>query len=393
LSACRLFTLERFQDRYFTVEEFVEGETLRTQLARVGRLPASQAFVLLDQIAAGLEALHLHDLCHLRLEPENIWITAQGVKLAYWSETCLLTEFRQPNHQSSALRQSAYWAPEQFAGELGNQASDIYTFGLLVYELFTGYKPGSSAPVTPSHVNPAADEALDLLVERALAFNPAQRFTTISFLRQELRRVASAYRPGKGGQTVRWALRQISQALLWARKSPQRVIILGLLAGTLLSDFWLPASSVRTVTRFFILLIFQIYPTLLLFQWVVHAIAVRTGRVALVQSGQGMGGLLGAVLAFWHARNTERQSRLVQLVDLKPGQEFGAFLTGATLLTCLLVPIVLFSIWQLSNWMHKRQRGYNVGFYLTFFFWLAVILWLGWNRWLEGLLNIPQAKP
>lgn len=384
----RILDLERYLSRYLIVTELVEGETLRSHLEQYGPLSASAAFAILDEVAAGLEDAHAQGLPHLNLNPFNILITSAGVKLIHFGTVRLAIALLPPDEKHVMRFQSSYLSPEQFAGEAAGYPSDIYTLGILITELFTGQAPTGSLLAHPSQINPAADEALDLLVERTQQREPTLRFGTITFMRQELRRIASLRHPGNFGQRIRWVLAMAGQSLTWARQPKVRPFVFALLAGAVLSEALEIDPILRIFPRMLLLLASQIYPISMLFAWRVRDFARTSGYVSLIQTGQGMGIVLGGCMALWNFQNSARGFQSIGL--LLPPQQFAMFIFVAAIATILVALIVFYSMWLAADLAHKLRWGYLRGFYGTFLVWCFLILLQTGILWyfnLNGMWN------
>jgi eukaryotic-like serine/threonine-protein kinase len=194
----------------FLVMEFVEGESLHDLLAREKRLPPDRAFELMAAIAAGVGAAHRQGIVHRDLKPLNIMICrgkdsmAEAVKildfgLAKIKSGELLGSFIQA--QTTGLMGSPYYmAPEQWADEEPDAASDIYSLGVMLFQMLAGDVPfkGSSIPaIMKKHLQDAppsfaemgvsVSPQVELAVRHTLEKNRANRTRTVEQLTEELR--------------------------------------------------------------------------------------------------------------------------------------------------------------------------------------------------------------
>lgn len=179
----------------FIVMEFVDGPSLRELLRRRGRVPPAEALALLDPVCRALHRAHSLGMIHRDIKPENVLITGDGVvKVADFG---IARAIEGSNHtQTGALVGSVhYLAPELVDDQRATAASDQYAVGVVLFELLTGRKalPAESpVAVALRHARepiPPASEfasdvpaALDDVIARACAFDPAERFADLAEL-------------------------------------------------------------------------------------------------------------------------------------------------------------------------------------------------------------------
>ena len=164
----------------YLVMELVEGETLAARLLR-GRLPLEQTVEYGAQIASALAAAHARGIVHRDLKPANIMLTKSGVKLLDFG----LSRSFEDVHATAeweCMGTPVYMAPEQFDGQPTDTRTDIYAFGLVLYEMATGGRPASK-PVA------ALPPAFDRLVKRCFEAAPDDRWQSARDLEWELRSV------------------------------------------------------------------------------------------------------------------------------------------------------------------------------------------------------------
>lgn len=196
----------------FIVMEYVEGETLKAYIDRMGALPLTTLLEIGTQITDALGAAHAINLIHRDIKPANILITSTGqAKVADFglAKTVrpITTEidFEAPTlveltGAGTILGTVAYMSPEQTRGELLDLRSEIFSLGAVLYEAATGRVPFSGlsllaimhaiatiAPPFPSLLRPELPREFDLIIERALAKNKEQRYASTSELGDALR--------------------------------------------------------------------------------------------------------------------------------------------------------------------------------------------------------------
>ncbi len=138
---CRVFDLGESDGRAFITMEFVSGEDLHSLLRRIGRLPRDKALDVARQLCAGLAAAHEAGVLHLDLKPANVMLDAGG--------RVRITDFGLASAAGEAgcdliSGTPGYMSPEQLAGKEATVQSDIYSLGLVLYEIFTGRRAFAS---------------------------------------------------------------------------------------------------------------------------------------------------------------------------------------------------------------------------------------------------------
>ena len=133
-NVCRVFDIGQTEDQIFFSMEYIDGEDLGSLLRRIGRLPGDKAAEIARKICAGLAAAHSKGVLHRDLKPANVMLDGRGeVLIMDFGLAGLAHEI-----QDFCSGTPAYMAPEQLAGEEVTERSDIYSLGLVLYEVFTG---------------------------------------------------------------------------------------------------------------------------------------------------------------------------------------------------------------------------------------------------------------
>lgn len=185
-NVCRVYDVGDVDGQTFLSMEYVDGEDLASLLRRIGRLPPDKAVEIALQLCAGLAAAHREGVLHRDLKPSNVMVDGRG--------HALITDFGLAGFvdqvQLSDVRSGtpAYMSPEQLAGKEVTTKSDIYSLGLVLYEIFSGkpaFRAGSIAelvrlrtekPVTkPSIWVKDLDPAIERVIMRCLEQDPGNR--------------------------------------------------------------------------------------------------------------------------------------------------------------------------------------------------------------------------
>src|SRR5437762_10421014 len=180
----------------YLVMEFLEGQPLDRMLDK-GSTPFSRASARAAEVASALGAAHRKGVIHGDVKPANVLITDDGrVKLMDFGMARLASR---DSAATPLVGTPAYWCPEQIMGKPQDARSDIFSLGVVLYEMVTGKRPFdadslqgicgrvlSSTPLPPSHANPSVPSNFDGIVARCLAKDPAARYAPAEALAEEL---------------------------------------------------------------------------------------------------------------------------------------------------------------------------------------------------------------
>ena len=185
-NVCRVYDLGEIDGQLFLSMEYVDGEDLGVLLRRIGRLPEAKALEISRKLCAGLAAAHEKGVLHRDLKPGNIMLDSHG--------QVLITDFGLAalagQVEGAEVRNGtpAYMAPEQLDGKEVTVRSEIYSLGLVLYEIFTGKRPfdgatladlvrtrNESAPANPSTLVHDLDPAVERVILRCMEREPAHR--------------------------------------------------------------------------------------------------------------------------------------------------------------------------------------------------------------------------
>jgi serine/threonine-protein kinase len=182
---CRVYDVAEYQGEHFLSMEFVRGEELSSLLKRIGRVPQDKAVEVARQLCAGLSAVHERGVLHRDLKPANIMLDEHGeVRITDFGIAALASE--DPREMSGT---PAYMSPEQLDGRELTVRSDIYSLGLVLYELFTGKKAfaatslpellrlrrSDTTPTSPAEHVPELDPLIERVIFRCLERDAGKR--------------------------------------------------------------------------------------------------------------------------------------------------------------------------------------------------------------------------
>ncbi len=200
---CVIHDIDRTRDgRTFIVLEYYEGRTIKKEIAR-GALPVDQAIDIAIQVGEGLAEAHRHGIVHRDIKPANIILTEQGKARIVDFGVALLkgeTRLTVDGHKVGTV---THMSPEQAKGDPVDHRTDIWSLGVLLYEMIAGRLPFDSSyeqaivysilnvdPPPLSSLQPEVPARLDEILRRALAKDAGSRYQSIMEMVEDLRRIA-----------------------------------------------------------------------------------------------------------------------------------------------------------------------------------------------------------
>lgn len=189
-------------DLAYIAMEYVAGKELRGHLDAGEHFEIGDCLHVMLQLLDALDYSHRQGVIHRDIKPANILITPEGnIKIADFGiakiDTSHLTQ------AGMVLGTPTYMSPEQFMGKSVDGRSDIYSAGVLLYQMLTGERPFTGSPITimnkvlhqlpvpPSHINPQVTAELDLVILRSMAKTPEERYQTATEFMRDLKQAAT----------------------------------------------------------------------------------------------------------------------------------------------------------------------------------------------------------
>ena len=190
----------RSDGAYYIIMEYYDGLTVEELLSIQPRLPLDIALTIVLNTCYGLEAAHAQNLVHRDIKPANIILTRQGgVKVADFGLAKAVDKLNLVTHAGKVVGTPAYMSPEQTRGEAVGTVSDIFSLGVVAYEMLASKRPfegGSysevvdriqnAEPQAVTSFNPLVDEPIETIVRRMLAKTLDTRYVTASDIAREL---------------------------------------------------------------------------------------------------------------------------------------------------------------------------------------------------------------
>src|SRR5437660_1245381 len=187
---------------YYIAMEYLDGRTLKELIVQRGPAPVTVSVEYARQVLSALRFAHRHGIVHRDIKPHNVLVDGEGrVKVTDFG-IARAGAASQMTEAGSIVGTAQYLSPEQAKGTAVDQRSDIYSLGIVLYELLTGSVPFtgdtpveiamkhiSETPAPPSSVRPDVPHDLDLVVTRALAKDPADRYQSAEEMDADLERL------------------------------------------------------------------------------------------------------------------------------------------------------------------------------------------------------------
>jgi serine/threonine protein kinase len=271
-----------------------------------------------------------------------------------------------------------YLAPEQLSGEGGDERSDIYALGTILYEMLIGHPPSVGRFYYPSEVSLEATEAVDILFDHAREDDPSKRFATSEEMGAEIDRITMTSLQGNANQFLRVALARLSERYKQLISGRALIIFIAVLWALLvLSVPPIIPIPVRLPARLLLPVLLNSFVISILCDWTIRALARRRGLGSLSTSGRGMGAILGLILTLHLIRMTTFEALMQNGVIVF----FFIMLALAIFGTAIVLGIVIIMAWITA----RLFKSYTMGFYWSFVIILMIdlvlaILGIGANQ-------------
>lgn len=190
------------EGNYYIVMEYVKGRTLAEVLAQDGRLMPERAIEITEAVCDALTFSHAENIVHRDIKPGNIMITPNGAVKVMDFGIARATSQETVAQTVAVMGTASYLSPEQAQGDPTDARTDIYSLGVVLYEMLTGgppftgdspvavaYQHVQESPTPPSQAAAGIPDDLEAVVLRAMAKNPANRYQTTEDLKRDLERV------------------------------------------------------------------------------------------------------------------------------------------------------------------------------------------------------------
>jgi len=202
---CGIHAIEEYEQQHFIDMEFLEGKTLRV-LLKEKELSLREVVGIALQVAEGLNAAHKKGIVHRDIKPDNIMVTDECFVKIMDFGLAKLKGSSKLTKTHSTLGTLSYMSPEQARGEEVDQRTDIWSLGIVLYEMLTGLRPFRSEydqamiysilneePASPTSLRPDIPTEIEKLVEKALEKDPTKRFQNVGELLSELSAIKKKY--------------------------------------------------------------------------------------------------------------------------------------------------------------------------------------------------------
>ena len=362
----RILGFETHRNRTYMLSEFIDGPNLRGRLSKGQSLTYQEAMQIAREVTEALEDGHRQGLPHLNLRPSNIMLSSEGVKLVNYGISRLIALNRNTNMPTKRYMDN-YLAPEQLAQQDGDERSDIYALGTVLYEMLIGHPPSVGRFYYPSEVNLEATEAVDILIDHARESDPKRRYDSAEAMRTEIDHITRGSIGGGFNQVMRVGLAWVSEIYKQLTSGRRLALLIPALMILLASSliYYFPRRIILPSRLILPLLLNSLLVSIVL-DWIIRALARRRGFGSLSTGGRGIGAIFGLVFTL----NSISLIGISEIGLLLAGDilsDFAAMLFFAIFETMLALGIMLVTAWITE----RLFKSYTSGFYGAF---IAIVI-------------------
>jgi TolB-like protein/Tfp pilus assembly protein PilF/tRNA A-37 threonylcarbamoyl transferase component Bud32 len=201
-NVCQMFDLAKEEGSYYITMEYVYGEDLKRLIRKMGQLSPGQAILIAKQVCEGLAEAHKLGVVHRDLKPQNIMVDEEGNARIMDFGIARSLKIKGITGAGVMIGTPEYMSPEQVQGKDVDQRSDIYSLGIILYELVTGRVPfegdtpftigvkqKSEIPKNPKQINPNIPEDLSGIILKCLEKDKSKRYQTAGEVHSELEKI------------------------------------------------------------------------------------------------------------------------------------------------------------------------------------------------------------
>ncbi len=201
-NVCRMYDLNKEEGSYYITMEYVSGEDLKSLIRKIGQLSAGQAIPIAKQVCEGLEEAHRLGIVHRDLKPKNIMVDEEGNARIMDFGIARSLEAKGVTDAGVMIGTPEYMSPEQVEGKETDQRSDIYSLGVILYEMVTGSVPfwgntplsiavkhKTEIPREPQKLNPRLHKSLNHLILKCIEKNKEERYQDVKDILDELNQI------------------------------------------------------------------------------------------------------------------------------------------------------------------------------------------------------------
>src|SRR6202048_570736 len=200
---------------YYITMELVEGKSLQALIDSGQGFPLPRILRIMEQTCSALQFAHERNVVHRDIKPANLMLTPDDTVKVTDFGTAKILQFGTQQQTAHVMGTPSYMSPEQVKGRAVDGRSDIFSLGVLLYEILTGEKPFpgqnittviykivNEEPVPPKQVNPSVHPGISAVVMRALAKDPDQRYQNCREMQEDLRNYRAAGNVGGSPQST-----------------------------------------------------------------------------------------------------------------------------------------------------------------------------------------------